>query len=257
MLKLAIAAAVLTAAGTTAYVVHKPTVAAPVAAAAPAPAVAAAPHAAAPHAAQQVATPTLPAAATQQLPPGARRVAPPDEQPSIDRATSERLGLQRGPSRGPTTAPVTITVFTDMICPHCANALGSLDQLWEEYPGKLRLVVKQMPVHKAAVLAAEAALAADAQGKFWELHDLMLSHQDELEHDGLISLAERAGLDVAAFRTALDQHTFAKQVEADQATAKQLDFFGTPAFVINGRRIGGNMPVNTFRNAIDAALADL
>src|ERR1043166_9803718 len=67
-------------------------------------------------------------------------------------------------------------LYTDMLCPHCGNALGPIDQLWEEYPGKLRLVVKQLPVHAAAVLPAEAAFAADAQNKFWELHDLMLAH---------------------------------------------------------------------------------
>src|SRR5262249_31086454 len=159
------------------------------------------------------------------------------------RATIERTALQRGPARGPANAPVTIVIFTDLMCVHCGNALGSIDQLWDEFPGKLRIVVKQFPVHAAAELPAEAALAADAQGKFWEMHALMLAHQDQLSRDGLLALGERAGLDVGALRTALDRHSYAAAVDADKATAKELDVQGTPTFVINGRVVGGNMPV--------------
>jgi RNA polymerase sigma factor (sigma-70 family) len=94
--------------------------------------------------------------------------------------------VAEGPSRGPANAPVVIAVYTDMKCPYCANALGSLDQLMDEYPNTLRIVVKQMPVHDSAVLAAEAAFAADAQGKFWELHDLMMQNQEDLSEDVLL-----------------------------------------------------------------------
>jgi protein-disulfide isomerase len=152
---------------------------------------------------------------------------------------------------------VTVVVFTDLLCSHCGNALGTLDQIWEDYPGKLRVVVKQLPVHPAAVLPAEAALAADAQGKFWELHDLMLAHQDDLSHDALLVLAERAGLDLPAFRAALDRHTFAAAVDADKATAAQLNVEATPTFLVNGKRVVGNIPVQMLRAAIDQALADL
>jgi len=255
MIKIAIIAAALAAAGTTAYVVRKPATApaAATAAAVPGPraavaaptvappAAAAAPHAAAPN------SPALPAPAAQDGPP---------DMPRVDRATIERLALHRGPAKGPADAPVTIVVFTDLICPHCGNALGPLDQLLEEYPGKLRLVIKQMPVHKAAELPAEAVLAADAQGKFWELHDLLLAHQEDLSQPALVALAGRVGLDVAAFTRALDHHTFAAQVEADKASAAELDITGTPAFVINGKRIVGNWPLKYLRAAVDQALAD-
>jgi RNA polymerase sigma factor (sigma-70 family) len=256
MLKIAVAAAVLAAAGTTAYVVRGSPAATPAVAATstatPAPA-AARPAIARP----TVATPTLPAPAKgQALPPGVVMAPDSDDQPTVDRATIDRIGLHRGPARGPADAPVTIAVFTDLQCPHCGNALGTLDQLLEEYPGKLRLVVKQLPVHKTAVLPAEAVLAADAQGKFWELHDLILAHQDDLSHDALIALAERAGLDVAAFRTALDQHSYAAQLDADKAAAAALDVAATPTFVINGRRVVGNVSVEVFRAAIDQALAE-
>jgi RNA polymerase sigma factor (sigma-70 family) len=259
MLKLAIAAAVVAAGGTTAYFIHQPS--APVAGAAamrPAPAreVAAPVERARP----AIATPTAPAPTLPAAPAapkdGRKRAPAPDDDPVIDRAGMEKLGLLRGPSRGPADAPVTIVVFNDLRCPHCGNALGTIDQLWDEYPSKLRLIVKQFPVHPSAVLPAEAAFAADAQGKFWELHDLMLAHQDSLDRDGLIALAERAGLDVATFRTALDRRTYAAAVDTDKAAATQLELQATPSFVINGRRVVGNLSVEVFRNAIDQALAD-
>jgi len=256
MIKLAVIAAALAAAGTTAYVAHRPattSIAAPAAPAAPAAAHAAAPAVAA-RPAGPIATPTSPAlpSAAADHPAG----APPDL-PRIDRATIARLGDARGPSRGPADAPVTITVFTDMTCVHCGNALGSLDQLWDEYPGKLRVVVKLFPVRGAvAQLPAEAAAAADAQGKFWELHDLMLAHQDDLSRPVLVALAERAGLDVAAFTAALDRHSFAAQVDADKARAAELEITATPTFIVNGKRMTGNMGARALRAMVDEALAD-
>jgi protein-disulfide isomerase len=227
----------------------------------------AAPAAAAPAAAPATVAPSPAAVAARSAGPSAAPTAPAlppdhpaaaaDELPRIDRATIERLGLARGPSRGPADAPVTITVFTDLLCPHCGNALGSLDQLWDDYPGKLRVVVKQLPVHGAAAeLPAEAALAADAQGKFWELHDLMLAHQDDLSRPALLALAERIGLDVAAFTAALDRHSFAAQVTADKASAAELDISAVPAFLINGKRMVGNRGVKAMRDLVDQALAE-
>ena len=257
MIKLAFAAAALVAVGTTAIVAHPwsktTTTNAAVTASAPIAAPLAAPVAKTPPPFHQPAL-VMPKAA--ELPPGAVKVPSPDEMPVLDRAARAHAHLDRGPSRGPTTAPVTIVVFTDMVCPHCGNALGTIDQLWDEYPSKLRLVVKEMPVHKSAELAAEAAFAADAQGKFWELHDLMLAHQDDLSRDALLALAPQIGLDVATFRTALDTHQYKPSVAADMASAAELELTGTPSFVINGRRVIGNYPIAELRAIIDEALAN-
>lgn len=254
MFKLAIAATALAAAGTTAYVVHDRVTETRPTAARIAQAPAAAP--AQPHFVPTTPAPSAAAPRPEGLPANAIVVAPPDTERSVPRETIARLALDKGPSRGPANAPVTITVFTDMRCPYCAASLASLDQLVDDYPNKLRIVVKQMPVHETAKLAAEAAYAADAQGKFWELHDLMLANQDDLSRDGLLALAPQAGLDVAAFRTALDQHSYLDAVKADVKAATELDFKGVPAFVINGRKITGAVPVTEFRNAIDSALAE-
>ncbi len=255
MIKIALIAGTLAATGTAAFVVQaRHTDAPPAVASTTAPVATAVARPAAP----PVIAAAWPAAARPTVPTLApTSESPPVELPIIDRATIERTGLYRGPARGPENAPVTIVVFNDLLCTYCGSALASLDQLWEDYPGKLRLVVKQMPVHAAAVLPAEAALAADAQGKFWELSDLMLAHQDDLSRDRLLELAQQAGLDVPAFRVALDQHRFAAAVEADKATAAQNEINGTPTFVINGRRVVGALPIADMRAAIDQALASL
>jgi protein-disulfide isomerase len=108
----------------------------------------------------------------------------------------------------------------------------------------------------SAVLPAEAAFAADAQNKFWELHDLMLAHQDDLSRPALLALAARAGLYVPAFTRALDQHSFAPQLEADKAGAAELKIEAVPTFLINGKRLTGNRPVEVLRDAVDHALAE-
>jgi len=257
-IKIAIAATAIVAAGTTAFVVHgrseppKPApaqiVVTPTKNEMPTPTVQ---HTAA--ARPQMAVESEP---DDGLPPGAIRAPRPDTEASIPKQTIERLGLERGPARGPANAPIVITVFQDMRCKYCVQSLASLDQLMEEYPGKLRIVMKQLPVHESAKLAAEAALAADAQGKFWELHDLMMANQDDLSRDAILALAPQAGVDVAKLRSALDNHTFQDGVAADMKVAKELEIQATPAFVINGRKIIGAVDVTFFRNAIDSALAD-
>ena len=257
LMKLAIAATALAAAGTTAYVVHDTDAPAARPAKAQSADVTRTPAAAE---RPRFAAPTRPAAIApmeshDDLPPHAHPPAP-DTEPSIPRKVIAELGLERGSSRGPANAPVTITVFTDMQCHFCSAALGSIDALLEEYPNKLRVVVKQMPVHQTAKLAAEAAFAAEAQGKFWELHDLMLANQDDLSRDALVELAKQAGLDVPAFAKALDSHEYADEVARDVAAAQKIEIQGTPSFVINGRKIIGNVPLPALRAAIDSALHD-
>ncbi|CAN5920888.1 hypothetical protein BH11MYX3_BH11MYX3_32340 [soil metagenome] len=173
----------------------------------------------------------------------------------VDRATLQRLALDHGPSRGPADAPVTIVMFTDAMCKYCGNVLATIDEVWDEFPGQLRLVVKQFPVHSQAVLAAEASLAAAAQDRYWQFHEQMFANPDDLSHDALIEDAQRAGLDVATFRAALDQHTYAAALAAEQAAAKEIDISATPSFLINGKHFIGARPAADLRAEIVAALA--
>jgi RNA polymerase sigma factor (sigma-70 family) len=256
MLKLALAASALLAAGTTAIVVHArsdastpaPT-APPSSTPSPLTAIAAA---AAPAPTPATRTPTLP------HPPQVNGAFDHDQDDTkvLSRAELAKLHLDSGPSRGPADAPVTIVVFQDNLCPYCGRALGTLDQLMEEYPNKLRIIVKQFVVHQSARLSAEACYAADAQGNFWGMHDIIMAHQDDLSRDALIEYARQIGLDVARFTTALDRHEYAKQVADDMAVGKQVGVRGTPAFLINGRELPGAQPIEAFRALVDAALAD-
>jgi RNA polymerase sigma factor (sigma-70 family) len=256
MLKIGLAVTALAAAGGgTAYVVHQSSAtssetATPVAAR-EAPAQLPAPSTARPW--QEA--PALKAEPQAPPSPGTAAVEIPEREPTLDPATIARLQLDKGPARGPAKAPVTIIVYTDFQCSFCGQVLGTIDQLWDEYPHQLRLVVKEFPVHQTALLAAEAALAADEQGKFWELHDLMMANQDDLSEEALLDYGARAGLDVKKLKSALDRRTYKKAVEADMEAGKQADVKGTPCFFINGKQFTGARPIESFRQEIDAALA--
>lgn len=256
MLKLAAIAALIAAGTTTAVVVHKSGDTEATAAVITQPTFP--PPTKGSAAKQVVAAPTMPKTRAPHpgLPPGAIPSPEPDVEPTIDAQTYKRLKLDQGPSRGPVNAPVTIVMFTDLKCPYCAKVYGTLDQLFDEYPGKLRLVMKQMPVHTTAELAAEAAIAAEAQGKFWELDDLMVANPDDLSKDGILALAAQGGLDVARLRKDLEQHNFAAALEADKAVAAELEIRGTPTFVINGRKVMGAHPIAYIRKTIEASLQD-
>jgi RNA polymerase sigma factor (sigma-70 family) len=173
----------------------------------------------------------------------------------IGKDTIARLELDKGPSRGPADAPVTIILFQDLVCPFCGKVLGTIDELMEQYPGKLRLVVKQLPVHSQARLAAEASLAADAQGKFWELHDIMLANQDDLSRDAIVAYGKQAGLDTAKLAKALDQHTYEGALETEMKAATEIGVRATPTFLINGQEMRGALPADVFKGVIDEALA--
>ena len=259
MLKLALAAAVgLTAAGTTAYVATRGTDPSPgTAIAAPAPsAVAKAPATGGPIAVRPAAVPSIHPTEPPSL-PFAPNDPPPDKgPPRIERQKLAQLGLDRGPSRGPADAPVTIVMFTDAKCVYCGKVLGTIDEVWDEFPGKLRLVVKQFPVHDDAVLAAEAALAADAQGKYWELHAQIFANPDDLSRDALVENARQAGLDVTAFARALDTRAYAAALAAEQQAAKDIDVSATPSFLINGKHFVGARPAADLRAEIAAALSE-
>ena len=259
MMKIALAAALATAVvGTTAVIAvtrhddGKPT------AAAPAPATKTVAHAETPSPLHAIAPPAIPPTAANPhdfLPPGAIKVE--DHEEIIPKETLAKLKIEQGPSRGPENAPVTIVVFQDLMCKYCSQVLGTIDQVMDEYPGKVRLVVKQFPVHKQAVLAAEASLAADAQGKFWELHDAMIANQEDLSRDAIVAYAKQAGLDDKKLAAALDNHTYAADLQKEVDAGKEVGVRATPEFLINGKDFTGARPIEDFRAQIDAALADV
>jgi protein-disulfide isomerase len=170
----------------------------------------------------------------------------------------ERIAVPLGgPARGPATAKVTIVEFSDFQCPFCARANATLEQLVRDYPSDLRILFRHnpLPFHNNAASAAEAAVAAEQQGKFWEMHDKLFADQNDLERPALELHAVQLGLDLTAFRAALDGHAGKARVDGDLALGRQLGVRGTPNFFINGRSVMGAQPLATFKQIIDDELA--
>jgi protein-disulfide isomerase len=168
-----------------------------------------------------------------------------------------RVPVGTSPARGPSDAKVTIVEFSDFQCPFCSRATATVDELLKLYGGKLRVVFKQnpLPFHPEAGIAAEAALAAGDQGKFWEMHDLLFKNRDELKRPNLEKKAQELGLDLAKFKAALDIDAHKRQIQADQGLAAQLGARGTPTFFINGVMLQGAQPIDAFKKVIDQELA--
>jgi protein-disulfide isomerase len=157
--------------------------------------------------------------------------------------------------RGPLDAPVTVVEYGDFECPYCGQAEPVVRELLHDF-GDVRYVWRHLPlndVHPNTQLAAEAAEAAADQGAFWEMHDLLLEHQDALRANDLIGYAGRLGLDVERFTDALREHSGAARVADDVDSADLSGVSGTPTFFINGRRHHGAYDIATLSGAVRVA----
>jgi protein-disulfide isomerase len=157
---------------------------------------------------------------------------------------------------GPAEAPVTIIVFSDFESFECARSASVLKSLLGE-GNDLRVIFKHAPAPSNAnsMLAHEASIAAAAQGKFVEMHDLLFGHQTKLRLPDLVGYAKEVGLNLPVFEKALANHEFRSIVEHDLADARGLGVSTTPTFFVNGRRLTGPQGDATFRAVIDSALA--
>jgi protein-disulfide isomerase len=175
-------------------------------------------------------------------------------------------------AKGRPDARVTIVEFSDFQCPFCGRYVRqTFAQLDREYveTGKLRYVVRNLPLeqlHPDAFRAAEAAECAGAQGKYWEMHDRLFAHQDALGGDELIQHAAAVGADMAAFRQCLDSGARADRIRQDMADAQAVGITGTPTFLfamtepnaptvkVIGRIVGAH-PYASFKAALDGLLS--
>ena len=134
-----------------------------------------------------------------------------------------------------------------------------LDQVLTEYPGKVRLVYKDFPLpgHTLERPAHEAARCAGAAGKYWEYHDRLFQAQPNFERADLLRYASDLGIPAEPFARCLDGGRFRGLVEADVQQGRLLDVTGTPMFFINGQRIEGAAPFETFKQVIDEALRNV
>ena len=159
--------------------------------------------------------------------------------------------------RGPENAPVTIVEYADFECPFCGQAEPQVRELLRDF-GDVRYVWRHLPlrdVHPSAQRAAEVAEAAAAQGKFWEMHDLLFEHQDALTPRDLTGYGVSLGLDMDRFMADLRAHTGAARVDEDIDSADLSSVSGTPTFFVNGIRHYGAYDIASLSTAVRAAFA--
>ena len=133
----------------------------------------------------------------------------------------------------------------------------TLKEVVKNYGKKVRLVFRQLPltsIHKFAQKAAEASLCADAQGRFWEMHDLLFQDQKNLGEKDLKAKAAKLGLNTAAFDKCLDGEQFAARIREDIRAGAAAGADGTPALYVNGRFLNGNRPYDDIAAVIDEEL---
>jgi len=154
---------------------------------------------------------------------------------------------------GPTGAKVTLVEYGDMECIHCKQVNPIIRELRARYPNRLRYVFRHFPItaaHPYAQLAAQASEAAAAQGKFWEMHDMLFDHQGELDRSHLIEYAQELELDVDRFIEELDRGLYAERVMKDFESGLESGVTGTPTFFINGERYDGAWDLESLLEAI-------
>ena len=159
---------------------------------------------------------------------------------------------------GPAYAPVTVVEYGDYECPYCRGAARDVRLLLDQHPDGIRFAFRNFPIpqlHPHAEQAAEAAEAAAAQGKFWEMYQLLLRSTSRLDVPSLLGYAERLGLDVARFENDVAGNVYAAKIERDVREGIRNGVNATPKFYVDGRRIDGKFPLEGLADAVRSAIA--
>ena len=159
---------------------------------------------------------------------------------------------------GAADAPVVIVEYGDYECPYCRGAARDVHRLLERFPGLIRFVFRNYPIpqlHPHAVQAAEAAEAAAAHGKFWEMYELLLRPSSHLDLESLVGYASQIGLDAARFRDEIVNRAYADRVERDVREGIRNGVNSTPKFYVDGHRIDGHLPLESLVTTVEAAVA--
>jgi protein-disulfide isomerase len=162
--------------------------------------------------------------------------------------TEDRDHVQGAPG-----AAVTLLEYGDYECPYCGAAYPIVKELQAAMGDALRFVFRNFPIttsHPHAELAAEAAEAADAQGRFWPMHDLLYENQERLDREDLLAYAQRLGLDIERFERELAEHVHAARVHEDFMSGVRSGVNGTPTFYVNGVRHDDSYDLDTMLDAL-------
>ena len=160
---------------------------------------------------------------------------------------------ERDHVQGLATAPITLVEYGDYECPNCGEAYPVVKELQEQLGERLRFVFRNFPLTKAhphAQNAAEAAEAAAAQGRFWEMHDVLFENQEKLGDNNLIRYANKLGLDATRFQSELSGHVHEARVREDFMSGVRSGVNGTPGFFINGVPYNGSYDFDVFLRAL-------
>jgi predicted DsbA family dithiol-disulfide isomerase len=175
----------------------------------------------------------------------------------FDPSSAKAIPLEGSPSRGPDAAPVTVVEFADFECPFCQRIAPELDAIWEQRKTSVRFVFKFMPLsmHPHSEIAARAAIAAQDQGKFWEMHHQLFSNGEHLTETDVQRYAAAIGLDLDRFKADFEAPATKARIDADHKLADDLSVKGTPTIFINGREYDSKVDISDWIDTDIAASA--
>ncbi|MEP7247076.1 MAG: DsbA family protein [Gammaproteobacteria bacterium] len=158
---------------------------------------------------------------------------------------------------GPDHAPVTIVEYGDFECPNCKQAAPAVKLLLQRFEQRVRFVYRHFPLEEAhphAMMAAQASECAGAQGKFWEMYELLFAHQDHLKAKQIHGYAEQVGLDMARYTAEMDDQVYLQRVREHIDSGKRSGVRGTPGFYVNGIVQDVSFGIRGLFDATEAAL---
>jgi protein-disulfide isomerase len=166
------------------------------------------------------------------------------------------FSLENSPTLGSADAPVTIVEFTDFECSYCARLAPVLEEVHKAFPEKVRIVYKNFPLrmHRFAVQAALAALAAQDQGKFWPFHDRLFQNYNQLNPQKIEEIRQELGLDAEHFNARMNDPALKDLIRRDLQEGSEAGVNGTPTVFINGKQYRGQRSLEGFKEAIETIL---
>ena len=186
------------------------------------------------------------------------------KKPTITRTEVTGLTLpvnsKRDHIQGQETAPITLVEYGDYECPYCGQAYPIIKKIQQVMSDRLKFVFRNFPmtqVHPHAQNAAEAAEAAGAQGRFWEMHDYLYENQDALDDEHLEEYANSVGVEITRFRQEMFVHAYAGRVQEDFLSGVYSGVNGTPTFYINGIRYDDSWDFRTLLSTLEEVLEEI
>ena len=156
---------------------------------------------------------------------------------------------------GASKPTITIVEFGDFACSLCKSSFSTIRSIGLEYPRDVKIIFRDYPQFEGSVELALAARCAGAQGLFWPMHDKLFQNQGEIEN--LVSLAAQIGADTDEFSSCMENETYLPQISEDYVDGQSLEISGTPTFFVNGYKVSGDAPLETWEEIINTLISKL